>query len=105
MPRLRESTGSYSRLPRAWSASAPSRVRGVGVVLDLAVHAFAMMRYLVGSPVRGVYTLSGRGNLLDVKDSDPESVLFWVLDQLHWLLTEVLGLQVLPVSKDLARVR
>ena len=38
----------------------PPRVRDVGVVMDLGVHDIDILRYLVDSPVRSVYALSGR---------------------------------------------
>ncbi len=41
-------------------SSFPSRVRDVGVVMDLGVHDIDVMRYLVGSPVESVYALSGK---------------------------------------------
>ncbi len=41
-------------------SSFPPRVRDVGVVMDLGVHDIDILRYLVGSPVRSVYALSGR---------------------------------------------
>lgn len=41
-------------------SSFPSRIRDVGVILDLAVHDIDIMRYLVGSDVVSVYTVGGR---------------------------------------------
>lgn len=41
-------------------SSFPTRVRDVGVILDLAVHDIDIMRYLVGARVDSVYALSGR---------------------------------------------
>ncbi len=41
-------------------SSFPTRVRDVGVVMDLGVHDIDILRYLVESPVESVYTLSGR---------------------------------------------
>lgn len=41
-------------------SSFPSRVRDVGVVMDLGVHDIDILRYLVGSPVASVYSLGGR---------------------------------------------
>ena len=41
-------------------SSFPPRIRDVGVVMDLGVHDIDILRYLVGSPVETVYTLSGR---------------------------------------------
>lgn len=41
-------------------SSFPTRVRDVGVILDLGVHDIDVMRYLVGSRVETVYALSGQ---------------------------------------------
>ncbi len=41
-------------------SSLPDRVKDVGVILDLGIHDIDIMRFLVGSPVRTVYTLGGR---------------------------------------------
>jgi UDP-N-acetylglucosamine 3-dehydrogenase len=41
-------------------SSFPSRVRDIGVVMDLGVHDIDILRYLVGSAVVSVYSLSGR---------------------------------------------
>ncbi|MFA5896895.1 MAG: Gfo/Idh/MocA family oxidoreductase [Thermoplasmata archaeon] len=41
-------------------SSFPTRIRDVGVVMDLGVHDIDILRYLVASPVESVYTLSGR---------------------------------------------
>ncbi len=41
-------------------SSFPTRVRDVGVVMDLAVHDIDVLRYLVDAPVESVYALGGR---------------------------------------------
>lgn len=41
-------------------SSFPTRVRDVGVVMDLGVHDIDILRYLAASRVRSVYALSGR---------------------------------------------
>ena len=41
-------------------SSLPERVKDVGVIMDLAIHDIDVLGYLVGSPVRSVYTLGGR---------------------------------------------
>jgi len=41
-------------------SSLPERIKDVGVIMDLAIHEIDVLRYLVGSPVKSVYTLGGR---------------------------------------------
>jgi len=41
-------------------SSFPGRVRDIGVVMDLGIHDIDVLRYLVGSPVEGVFALGGR---------------------------------------------
>jgi len=56
-------TGQYGDLITASTrrvSSFPTRVRDVGVIMDLGVHDIDILRYLVGSPVESVYSLSGR---------------------------------------------
>ena len=40
-------------------SSFPSRIKDVGVILDLGIHDIDVIRYLLGSKVRSVYTLAG----------------------------------------------
>ncbi len=40
-------------------SSFPSRIRDVGVILDLGIHDIDVMRYLSGRPVRSVYATGG----------------------------------------------
>lgn len=41
-------------------SSFPSRVRDIGVLMDLGVHDIDILRYIADSPVESVYALSGR---------------------------------------------
>ncbi len=41
-------------------SSFPSRIRDVGVIMDLGVHDLDVLRYLVGKKVDSVYTLGGK---------------------------------------------
>jgi UDP-N-acetylglucosamine 3-dehydrogenase len=41
-------------------SSLPERVRDVGVIMDLGIHDIDVLRHLIGSPVKSVYTLGGR---------------------------------------------
>jgi UDP-N-acetylglucosamine 3-dehydrogenase len=41
-------------------SSLPERVRDVGVIMDLGIHDMDVLRYLIGSPVKSVYSLGGR---------------------------------------------
>ncbi len=41
-------------------SSLPERIKDVGVIMDLAIHDIDVLRYLIGSPVKSVYTLGGR---------------------------------------------
>ncbi len=57
------SAGQYGDLITLSSrrvSSFPSRVRDVGVIMDLGVHDIDIMRYLAASPVDTVYALSGQ---------------------------------------------
>jgi UDP-N-acetylglucosamine 3-dehydrogenase len=40
-------------------SSFPSRIKDVGVILDLGIHDIDVIRYLLGSNVRSVYSLAG----------------------------------------------
>lgn len=52
--------GSLITISARRVSSFPSRVRDIGVILDLGVHDIDVMRYLVKSPVESVFALSGR---------------------------------------------
>ena len=41
-------------------SSLPERIRDVGVIMDLGIHDMDVLRFLIGSPVRSIYTLGGR---------------------------------------------
>ncbi len=49
-------------------SSFPSRVRDVGVIMDLAIHDIDVITYLAGAPVRRVYATGGRANGGDFED-------------------------------------
>lgn len=49
-------------------SSFPSRIRDVGVIMDLGVHDIDVTRYLVGSPIKSVYALGGRQANSDYED-------------------------------------
>src|SRR5205807_632611 len=55
--------GQYGDLVTATArrvSSFPGRVRDIGVVMDLGVHEFDVLRFLVGAPVESVFALGGR---------------------------------------------
>ncbi len=41
-------------------SSFPDRVRDVGVIQDLGIHEFSVLRYLVGAPVKSVFSVGGQ---------------------------------------------
>lgn len=49
-------------------SSYPSRIRDVGVVMDLAIHDIDVMRYITSSEVISVYALGGRVSHPDFED-------------------------------------
>lgn len=54
-------------------SSMPSRVRDVGVVMDLGVHDIDVIQHIVGEPARSVYALGRKGR--DVTHEDYANVL------------------------------
>ena len=55
--------GEYGRLITAAArrvSSFPTRIKDVGVILDLGIHDIDVMRYIVGSDVRSVFCTGGR---------------------------------------------
>ncbi len=55
--------GEYGQLITATSrrvSSLPNRVKDVGVVMDLGIHDIDIMRYIIGSPVKSIYSSGGR---------------------------------------------
>jgi len=57
-------TGDYGELITAATrrvSSMPSRIRDVGVVMDLGVHDIDVIQYIVGTPAKSVYALGGQG--------------------------------------------
>lgn len=49
-------------------SSFPSRIKDVGVIIDLGVHDIDIIRYLVGSPATRVFAVSGKTKHLDFED-------------------------------------
>ncbi len=68
--------GEYGELITAATrrvSSMPSRIRDVGVIMDLGVHDIDVVQYVVGKPAKAVYALGGRGK--DIKYEDHANVL------------------------------
>jgi UDP-N-acetylglucosamine 3-dehydrogenase len=64
-------SGEYGELITAATrrvSSMPSRIRDVGVVMDLGVHDIDVVQYVVGSNARSVYMLGGRGKEMRYED-------------------------------------
>lgn len=64
-------SGSYGELITAATrrvSSMPSRIRDVGVIMDLGVHDIDVVQYVVGKPARSVYALAGRGKGMKYED-------------------------------------
>jgi UDP-N-acetylglucosamine 3-dehydrogenase len=64
-------SGEYGELITAVTrrvSSMPSRIRDVGVVMDLGVHDIDVVQYVVGSKARSVYMLGGRGKEMRYED-------------------------------------
>lgn len=49
-------------------SSFPSRIKDVGVILDLGIHDIDVIRYLLGSKVKSVYSLAGKPNEAEFED-------------------------------------
>jgi UDP-N-acetylglucosamine 3-dehydrogenase len=49
-------------------SSLPSRVRDVGVIMDLGVHDIDVIQYVIGAKARSVYTLGGQGKGVKYED-------------------------------------
>ena len=65
-------------------SSFPTRVRDIGVILDLGVHDIDVMRYLVGAQVESVFALSGRR--LHERFEDHANILLRFADGVHGFL-------------------
>jgi UDP-N-acetylglucosamine 3-dehydrogenase len=64
-------SGDYGELITAATrrvSSMPSRIRDVGVVMDLGVHDIDVVQYIVGTPAKSVYALGGQGKGINYKD-------------------------------------
>jgi len=49
-------------------SSLPSRVRDVGVIMDLGVHDIDVIQYIIGAKAKSVYTLGGQGSGIKYED-------------------------------------
>jgi len=49
-------------------SSMPTRIRDVGVVMDLGVHDIYVVQYVVGKKARSVYALGGKGKEMKFED-------------------------------------
>jgi len=70
------SAGEYGDIITAATrrvSSMPSRIRDVGVVMDLGVHDIDVVQYVVGAKARSVYMLGGKGK--DMKYEDHANIL------------------------------
>jgi len=70
------SAGDYGDLITAATrrvSSMPSRIRDVGVVMDLGVHDIDVVQYIVGQEAKAVYALGGRGK--DMKYEDHANIM------------------------------
>jgi len=64
-------TGEWGELITASTrrvSSLPSRIRDVGVVMDLGVHDIDVVQYIVGARPKSVYALGGRGKGMKYED-------------------------------------
>jgi UDP-N-acetylglucosamine 3-dehydrogenase len=64
-------SGQYGELITAASrrvSSLPSRIRDVGVVMDLGIHDIDVVQYVVGMPAISVYALAGKGKGMKYED-------------------------------------
>lgn len=63
--------GEYGELITAATrrvSSMPSRIRDVGVIMDLGVHDIDVVQYVVGKKAKSVYTLGGQGPGMKYED-------------------------------------
>jgi len=68
--------GEYGELITAATrrvSSMPTRIRDVGVVMDLGVHDIDVVQYVIGKKARSVYALGGKGR--DMKFEDHANIL------------------------------
>lgn len=64
-------TGEYGELITAASrrvSSLPSRIKDVGVVMDLGIHDIDVIQHVVDRPAKSAYTLAGSGNGIRFED-------------------------------------
>lgn len=64
-------SGAYGDLITAATrrvSSMPSRIRDVGVIMDLGIHDIDVVQYVVGKTARSVYALAGQGKGMKYED-------------------------------------
>ena len=64
-------SGAYGDLIAAATrrvSSMPSRIRDVGVIMDLGIHDIDVIQYVVGKKARAVYALAGQGKGMKYED-------------------------------------
>ncbi len=64
-------SGEYGEIITAASrrvSSLPSRIKDVGVVMDLGIHDIDVIQHVVDQEARSVYALGGRGNGIEFED-------------------------------------
>ena len=49
-------------------SSMPSRIRDVGVIMDLGIHDIDVVQYVAGMPAKSVYALAGQGKGMKYED-------------------------------------
>lgn len=86
----------------------PSRIRDVGVIMDLAVHDMDISRYLAGSEVRDIFAASGKSGQCEYEDHATiimkfENGLLGIVDS-NWLTPMRVRSMTLTCEKGLIRM-